>query len=453
MHRAFVSSLVVATSLVATGCDKTNPTPDTATAEGAGKAPATTAGSTSGTSSTVPPATPAAANASLAPMPSADRAKVLADKSNAFGLDLWPRVAKPAKGNFAMSPASLSIAFAMTYGGARGETAAQMKKVLHFTDEPGAVMAAWGGFSRALAAPARPVTLRIANQLFGEKTYTFRQEYLDETRAAFGAPLEQLDFKTAPDPSRRRINAWVEERTEKRIKDLLPDGSIKTLTRLVLVNAIYFLGNWERQFDAAKTQDQPFATSATTTKQVPMMQQVNPFGYAEAGGVKVLELPYKGGGTSLLVALPDAIDGLAALEESLSTAKLEGWKRALVEQPVAVSLPRFEATPAASLSLEQELVALGMPLAFDRNRADFSGMADPPNPDERLSIDDAFHKAFVKVDEKGTEAAAATAVVMTARGAMRPQKIAEFKADHPFLFFIVEKESGLVLFMGRVTEP
>ena len=386
-------------------------------------------------------------------MPSADTLEVLARGSNAFGIDLWPRAVKTTKGNFTMSPASISIAFAMTYGGAKGETAAQMKKVLHFVDEPEAVMASWGGFSRKLSDPARPLTLRTANQLFGEKTYTFRQEYLDQVRAAFAAPLEELDFKSAPGPSRERINAWVEERTEKRIKDLLPVDSIKPLTRLVLVNAIYFLGNWERQFDVAKTQDQPFATSASTNKQVPMMQQVNHFGYAEAGGVKLLELPYKGGSASLLVALPDEIDGLAAVEASLTTTKVDGWRQALQGQRVNVSLPRFEVSPGASLPLKRELQAMGMPLAFDRDRADFSNMASPPNPDERLSIDDAFHKAFVKVDEKGTEAAAATGVVMTARGAARPQKIVEFKADHPFLFFVVEKASGLILFMGRVTEP
>ncbi len=386
-------------------------------------------------------------------MPSPETSKQLATGSNAFGLELWSRAGKAATGNFAMSPASISIAFAMTYGGARGETAAQMKKVLHFGGEPDAVMRSWGAFSRALSDPTRPLTLRIANQLFGEKTYTFKQTYLDQTRAAFGAPLEQVDFKSAPEPSRERINAWVEDRTEKRIKELLPPSSIKPLTRLVLVNAIYFLGNWEHPFDPARTQDQPFSTSASTTKKVPMMQQVHELGYAEVGGTKVLELPYKGGSGSLLVALPNKVDGLASLERTLSTAAIDSWRRALVNQSVNVSFPRFEASPSSSVSLRTELEAMGMPVAFDKAKADFTGMADPPDPDERLAIDDAFHKAFVKVDEKGTEAAAATAVVMSARGMGGPPKIAEFKADHPFLFFIIEKQSGLVLFMGRVTDP
>ena len=384
-------------------------------------------------------------------MPSPEKTRAIAAGSNAFAFDLWAQARKSAKDNFAFSPASISMAFAMTYGGAKGQTAAQIKKVFHFSEEPEALMASWGGLGRALTNPGRSIKLRIANRLFGEKTYGFEQAFLDRTRTAFGAALEPVDFKTAPDPARRLINTWVEDQTEKRIKDLLPAGAIKPLTRLVLVNAIYFLGDWKVQFDERRTREDSFHTSAATTKQVPMMHQTKDFPAAQIGGVKVLELSYKGSSASFLVVLPEKADGLPAVEASLSSAKLDSWKRAVKDQEVAVSLPRFELNPSSSLPLSAYLAALGMPLPFDRAKADFTAMANPSNPSERLYIDEAFHKAFVKVDEKGTEAAAATGVVMNARG--MPPKPFEFKADHPFLFFVLDKASGLILFMGRVADP
>lgn len=431
-------------------CDKTKATADAPMAPGSSR-PESTEAPPPVASSTAAPAPPPPSEVPVN-MPTAEKTKALAAGSNAFAFDLWARTRKSAKDNFAFSPASISMAFAMTYGGAKGETAAQMKKVFHFPEEPAALMASWGGLGRALSDPSRPITLRIANRLFGEKTYGFEQAYLDRTRTAFGAALEPVDFKNAPDPARQLINTWVEDQTEKRIKDLLTAGSIKPLTRMVLVNAIYFLGNWERQFDAKNTQSEPFHTSAAKTKQVPMMHQTNYFAAAQVGDVKVLELAYKGDSASFLVVLPEKADGLAAVEASLSSATLESWKRAVKGQTVAVSIPRFELNPSSSLPLSSDLAALGMPIPFDPAKADFTAMGNPTNPNERLNIDEAFHKAFVKVDEKGTEAAAATAVVMAARGGPPPKPF-EFKADRPFLFFVLDKASGLVLFMGRVTEP
>ncbi|MBX3221101.1 MAG: serpin family protein [Labilithrix sp.] len=442
MRTAFAFTLL---GLLALACDK-GPKPAT------NSPPAASASDRE--ASPTPTTNASAEDTPVTSMPPAEM-KRLATSANALGFDLWSRARASeaaGAGNLAMSPASISVALAMTYGGAKGETAAQMKRVLHAEDDAGAWMASWGRLARALAEPSRPMTLRIANQLFGEKTYTFEPPYLDEVRAAFGAPLEAVDFKTAAEPSRARINAWVEERTEQRIKDLLPEKSLKPLTRLVLVNAIYFLGAWQSPFEAKRTRDEPFMTTPTSSKPVPTMHQVAHVRLAQADGVKVLELPYKGGAASLLVALPDRVDGLAALEASLSNATLDGWTRRLATENVHVALPRFEVNPAAPLSLAKELSALGMPLAFERKRADFTKIADPKDPDERLNIDDVFHKAFVKLDEKGTEAAAATAVAMAAGGAA-PAKPLEFKADHPFLFFIVDKASGLVLFMGRVTAP
>ncbi len=383
-------------------------------------------------------------------MPTAEKTKALATGSNAFAFGFW-RQTKRDRGNFAFSPASISIAFAMTYGGAKGETASQIRKVFHFEDEPTALMTEWGGLLRSLEGASRAIKLRIANRLFGEKTYPFDGAYLEKTKAAFGAPLEPLDFKDAPEPSRRRINGWVEQQTEDRIKDLLPPDAIKPQTRLVLTNAIYFLGDWEHPFDVKATTDAPFQTSGTTTKRVPTMRQTQHLAVGQLAGTRIIELPYKGGSASLLVVMPEKADGLAALESTLTERSLESWRASLAVENVALSMPRFEVKPA-SMSLGADLAALGMPIAFDRAKADFTGMGNPPNPDEHLAIDDALHKAFVKVDEKGTEAAAATGVMMAARGGP-PDPPREIKVDRPFVFVITDKESGLVLFMGRVTEP
>ena len=352
-----------------------------------------------------------------------------------------------------MSPASISAALAMTFGGARGETEAQMKRVLHVDGARDAVAADWGRLSRALQSPARPLTLRIANRLFGEKTTKFEQAFIDKTKLDFGAPLEPNDFVNAFEPARAHINGWVEDQTEHRIKELLPPNALDKQTRLVLVNAIYFLADWAEPFEKSATYDAPFSVAQGAPKATPMMHRAGKHRFAQADGVKVLELPYKGGDASMLVILPDRKDGLADLEKSLTGAKLEGWKTALAMQTVAVSLPRFEVSPTPSMSLGEDLKSLGMPDAFDRDKADFTGIANPVDRKERLKIDKVFHKAFVKVDEKGTEAAAATAVVMAKGGGPPPAPPLEFNADHPFVFAIVDKATGVVLFLGRVADP
>ncbi len=375
----------------------------------------------------------------------------LAAASNAFGLELWSRL-RSTPGNLTISPASIQAALAMTWGGARGETAAEMKRVLRLDVDPGAAMAGWGQLAAALQDPKRPFKLRIANRLFGEQSYRFEPAYLEQTRAAYGAPLEPLDFKHAAEPARAHINKWIEEQTEQRIKDLLPPRSIDPDTRLALVNAIYFLADWMAPFDKFATTPQPFAVAPGKTAQAMLMRRRGDYRMAKADGARVLELPYAGGDAAMLVVLPDETFGLPAVEQSLDAAKLTAWTRALAEQEVVVWLPRFVIDPPAAMALKEPLVALGMARAFDSARADFTGIANPPRPEDRLNLGEVFHKAFVKVDEKGTEAAAATAVVMPRGAAMRPPA-AELKVDHPFLFFIVDRPTGLVLFMGRVTEP
>ena len=437
--RSLVLAALVAAASV-TACEKT-----TQVVPDAPKPPAAEAPAAAGTT-----ATPAATGAVA--MPSAEAMTKLAASSNALGLDLYGR-ARATQGNLAMSPASISAALAMTFGGARGETEAQMKRVLHVDGARDAVAADWGRLSRALQSPARPLTLRIANRLFGEKTTKFEQAFIDKTKLDFGAPLEPNDFVNAFEPARAHINGWVEDQTEHRIKELLPPNALDKQTRLVLVNAIYFLADWAEPFEKSATYDAPFSVAQGAPKPTPMMHRAGKHRFVQNDGAKVLELPYKGGDASMLVILPDRKDGLADLEKSLTGAKLEGWKTALAMQTVAVSLPRFEVSPTPSMSLGEDLKSLGMPDAFDRDKADFTGIANPVDRKERLKIDKVFHKAFVKVDEKGTEAAAATAVVMAKGGGPPPAPPLEFNADHPFVFAIVDKATGLVLFLGRVADP
>jgi len=383
--------------------------------------------------------------------PAPDAVAKLATGTNAFGFDLYKRL-RATPGNIVMSPASISTALSMTWGGAKGETAAQMKRAMHLDGTPDDVMKTAGQLAQSLEDPSRPITFRIANQLFGEKAYTFEQPFLDKTKAAYGAPLELLDFKNAPEPARVRINAWVEGETAKRIKDLIPKDAIQADTRLVLVNAIYFLGDWEQPFEKESTRPAAFSLTARDKKDVPTMHAVGSYNAVQKDGLKMLELPYKGGAMSMLLVLPDKVDGLDAVEKSLDAKKLAELGKSLAPQRASVAIPKFEVAPP-SIPLADNLSALGMQDAFVRLKADFTGIANPPKVEERLFISQVFHKAFIKVDEKGTEAAAATAVVMAEAGAAPAEPPFQFKADHPFLFFIRDNASGLVLFMGRVADP
>lgn len=433
-----------------------------ATVPTASGAPASTPSATSAPTSSAPAAgsnasasapVPATGSPAVAdePPPKSTGPMTPAQSSNAFGLALYSRLRATA-GNLAFSPASLSTALVMTWAGARGETATQMGSVLRLTGSVPEVLAGYGKLATSLEDKSRPVKLRIANRLFGDKSLKLEPSYLAETKRAFGAPLEPVDFRAAPEPARLRINGWVAERTEQRVKDLVPRSGIDADTRLVLVNAIYFLGDWAEPFDAALTRPAPFHVSRGATKDVPTMRLLKPFRAAKVDGLTVLELPYRGGQSAMVVLLPDAVDGLPSLEASLSPSKLETWLAALGQpQLVRVSLPKFEIAPASSLALRPTLEAMGMKLALDPRQADFTGIANPPEQSERLSIGNVFHKAFVKVDEKGTEAAAATAVVMP-RGAKPPEGL-EVVADHPFLFLLRDQASGLLLFMGRVADP
>ena len=377
----------------------------------------------------------------------------VADASNALGFDLYAKI-RGGNDNLAFSPASVMAALAMTYGGADGVTREEMAKVLYLDPNVDGASAVGKAFAELSRKDPDGLTLRMANRLFGDAKQKFEASYLKATADAFGAPLEPMNFRGAPEPSRLSINQWVAKQTEQKIRDLIPSGGIDTETRLVLVNAVYFLGNWQVQFEKERTYPEDFHLLDGGAKKVPMMHASGHRLYGEADGVKLLELSYRDGDFAMLFVLPKANDGLADVEAKLSPAVLAQWVGSLSGAQTEVTLPKFKIEPAHAVALGRPLRDLGMTTAFDRKEADFSRMAKPVGED-RLSIGEVFHKAFVAVDEAGTEAAAATAVVMrTTSAAMREPEIPKvFRADHPFLFFLRHKPTGLVLFMGRVTNP
>jgi serpin B len=368
--------------------------------------------------------------------------------NNRFAADLYGRL-RERPGNLFFSPYSLSTALAMSYAGARGETAAQMARVMHF-DRPGeGLHEAFDALGQALNADAtgRGYRLSVANRLWGQSGFHILPEFLALTRQRYGAELALVDFARQPEQARQQINEWVEGRTQGKITDLIPSGLFQPTTRLVLTNAVYFKGDWSRPFDKSATREEPFHISAGREVRVPLMHRLDRLDYFEGDGLKVVGLPYGKGDLSMFVLLPDAADGLAELEGRLSAENLAKWLGGVRSRRVDVALPRFKLT--SQFSLASALKSLGMDLAFDAQKADFSGVATQ----EQLYIAAVVHKAFVAVDEEGTEAAAATGVVAGARAAAVPQKPAVFRADHPFVFLIRDNRTGSLLFLGRVTDP
>ena len=378
------------------------------------------------------------------PLPQLKADKVAVAKgNNAFALDLYARL-RQKKGNLFLSPYSISTALAMTYAGARGETEAQMAKVLHFTLPQGRLHPAMGTLVRELnAGGKKQYRLIVANALWGQKGYGFLPAFLSVNEKYYGAGLEQVDFAHDPNGSRKTINTWVEKQTQGKIKDLLKPPHITPLTTLVLTNAIYFKGNWAAPFDKKHTRNEPFTVKAGKKVETPMMHKTDEFGYMEERDFQILELPYVGNELSMLVLLPRRLDGLADLEKSLTTRNLLKWPGQLRKREIILAVPKFKMT--SEFELGKTLKSMGMANAFS-GAADFSGMTGRRD----LFISEVVHKAFVEVNEEGTEAAAATAVVMK-RGPA-PQ-IAVFRADHPFLFLIRDNRSNSILFIGRVENP
>ena len=373
----------------------------------------------------------------------------VADSINAFAVDLHHALAD-RPGNLFVSPASIAIAFAMTHAGARGQTEKEIAQVFHFGDDATRTREGFASALAAWAAPREHVELSIANRLFGEQTVTFAPTFLDITRTVFGAPLELTDFKGAAGPAREHINGWVASHTHDKITDLLPPGAVDAATRLVLVNAVYFKASWLEPFSESLTKNGAFNV-ADGKKTVRLMDRTDSFAanvVADAR-LKLVEIPYHGD-FAMVVILPDANDGLAAVEKALTAQALTGWISGMRPQRVALKLPSFKIEPTSGLALGAVLAGLGMPTAFNPAAADFTGMAAAS---EQLVISDAIHKAFVAVDEKGTEAAAATAVMMRATGMPLTGEPLNFTVDHPFLFLIRDVKTGAILFMGRFTDP
>jgi serine protease inhibitor len=378
-------------------------------------------------------------------MTDADQAAVV-EGNNAFAVALYSQLCHGA-GNLFFSPESISTALAMAYAGARGNTATEMAKALHYTLPPDQLHPAMGALLRDLNATHSDYQLNVANALWAQQGYTFFDQFLNLLKTDYGAGLQQVDFKGASEAARSTINQWVEEKTQDKIKDLLAPGSLRPDTRLVLTNAIYFKGNWQTQFDKAQTRNEDFFLPLTKSTTAPLMHREGSFGYFDGGTFQVLEIPYKSNKLSLIVLLPKERSGLPVLENSMTASNMQQWlKQVAPVSKVIVTIPRFKSTQEFELS--SALRALGMPQAF-ASGADFSGMTDKRD----FAISAVIHKAFVDVNEEGTEAAAATAVTMRALAMRAGPPPPVFRADHPFIFFIRDNGSQSILFMGRMTDP
>jgi serpin B len=389
---------------------------------------------------------------------SATRADILsaAGATDAFGADLYAVLAKSAgNGNLVFSPASIEIALAMTYAGANGETAAEMAKVLHFALQGDALHQSFNGLDTLLESRSwqgkseegkdEGVLVKTANSLWGQNDLTFEQLFLDTLARDYGAGMRLVDYKTAAEDARKTINAWVADQTENKIEDLVPEGALDALTRLVLVNAVYLDATWASQFDKDATRDGSFTTLAGATVTTPMMNQTASFAYAKGDGWQAVELPYAHDELAMLLIVPDQ-GRFADVEAQLKTGLISQAAGALTNDgEVSLSMPKFEFRTQAALA--DALKSLGMQKAFDANSADFSGMTLK----ETLYVSDVIHEAYIAVDEEGTEAAAATAVIM--RETAMPMEPLQLTIDRPFLFALRDKDTGAVLFLGRVTDP
>jgi len=375
---------------------------------------------------------------------------LLVEGNSAFAFELY-RALKGEEGNLFYSPYSISLALAMTYAGARGETAEQMAATLQFLLEQERLHPAFNWLDAELASRGEGAAgkdgegfrLNIVNAIWGQKDYEFLSDFLDVLAENYGAGLRILDFITETEASRLAINQWVSDQTEGRIEDLIPQGAIDALTRLVLTNAIYFNAAWENPFNEDMTADGPFYLLDGGQVIVPMMKQTEAFGYTEGEGYQAVELLYDGCELSMVVLLPEA-GNFEAFEEELQAQQVDAIINDLQDTQVTLTMPRFEFD--SEFGLKDTLAGMGMPIVFSSS-ADFSGMTG----NRELSISDVLHKAFVAVDEAGTEAAAATAVIMKLTAV--PEPPVEVTIDRPFIFLIRDIDTGAILFVGRVMNP
>jgi serpin B len=386
----------------------------------------------------------------LAASAEAAQTKSLVEGDTAFALELYARLSG-TPGNLFFSPYSISTCLAMTYAGARGDTETQMGQVLHISKGRRPMHSSFGILQRQLneAQKQKGIQLDIANALWTQKGEPFLPAFLKIANDDYQANVNQADFKTSAGAVTREINRWVAQKTKDKIQDILPPGSVDDLTQLVLANAIYFRGSWASRFEKAATSAQPFHLSENGQAEVPLMYHVADASYVENNELQAVELAYSGDELSMVILLPRQIDALGQMERQLSPAFLARLLAQMKKQNVEVFLPKFKLE--SGFNLNDTLAKMGMPDAFIRPKADFSGLNGTKGD---LCISGVFHKAWAEVNEEGTEAAAATGVAVAARGLterLRPPPV--FRADHPFIFLIRDTRSGSLLFVGRLADP
>lgn len=377
---------------------------------------------------------------------------LLVEGNSAFAFELYQAL-KGKEGNLFYSPYSISLALAMTYAGASGETAQQMADTLKLMLEQDRLHPAFNWLGAELAKrgegaqgkDGKGFRLNVANAIWGQKDYEFMPSFLDVLAENYGGGLRILDFIMETEKSRLAINKWVYDRTEGRIKDLIPQGAISELTRLVLTNAIYFNAAWDNPFDKKMTANGPFYLLDGGQVTVPMMKQTESFGYTEGDGYQAVELLYDGNELSMVILLPET-GQFETFEDGLQAQQIDAIINGLRNTRVTLTMPGFEFE--SKFNLKDTLADMGMPDAFSPDDADFSGMTG----NRELFISDVVHKAFVAVDEAGTEAAAATAVIVGTTSAPVEPPV-QVTIDHPFIFLIRDIKTGAILFVGRVLNP
>ena len=435
MRKQIAPALIaILIALCLTACAQESPPPPTAT----GTEPQGPSGPTE------PPITP-------------EQASALVAGNTAFALELYGQRAGGGQDNLVFSPHSISLALAMTYAGARGETETQMAETLHFRLPQRELHPAMAALNQAVTTLPEHVDddafrINIANSVWGRRDHPFRDEYLQTLKDSYGDEVRETDFKEKPEESRVRINDWVADETEERIKNLIPPGEIKPETALVLANAIYLDAKWLHEFDRDYTRRKPFFLLDGTEVQVPAMTQSEDLAHVQGRDYQAVVLPYRGGSAAMTIVVPDQ-GKFAQVEETLDEALLTEITSGMELKLVQLTMPKFETEH--SMELLKTLSAMGMPNAFSESEADLQGIdgSSCARGDEQcLYVSQAFHKAFIKVDEEGTEAAAATGVIARAVSGP-PTPDVTLNIDRPFIFVIRHLASGAVLFMGRVTEP
>lgn len=367
------------------------------------------------------------------------------EANNTFAFEIYAKTKKDT-GNTFMSPYSISSALAMTYAGAKTETEIQMSKVLHFSLSQKGFHKEFKTLNDSLLAlNKKDLELKIANSLWIEKDYVFLKDYLTFINAYYNSGVKKTDFKKQTEKSRLEINKWVELQTNNKIKELIKPNVLSQLTRLVIVNAIYFNGTWDKKFDKKLTQNNDFLAEGENSVSVPFMNVTEQYKYYENDNFQLLDIPYKGKTVSMIILLPKKNTGLPGIEKSLNWNNYVEYTNAMVYKRIKISIPKFNMK--SEFELKESLSDMGMPLAFGKE-ADFSGITG--NKD--LMIDKVIHKTFIKIDETGTEAAGSTAVVLIEKSGM-PQDPIEFTANHPFIFVIKDNTNNCILFIGRVSNP